>query len=55
MEWVGDLHEFLGEALIALVALHVAGVVFTSLRQRENLVVAMLTGEKRPPGPGDMA
>ncbi len=55
VEWVGDLHETLSDALIALVVLHVAGVVFTSFRQRENLVGAMLHGSKRPAGEHDVA
>jgi cytochrome b len=55
VEWVEDLHEALSDALIALVILHVAGVVFTSVRQRENLVGAMLHGAKRPAGEHDVA
>jgi len=47
--WVGELHEGLTDFLIVLVALHLAGVVFTSIRQRENLVKAMVTGTKRGP------
>ena len=54
VEWVAKLHEGLSNVLIGLVVLHVAGVVFTSCRQRENLVVAMLHGWKRAPGEHDM-
>jgi cytochrome b len=45
--WVGELHEGATDFLIALVVLHVAGVVFTSIRQKENLVKAMVTGTKK--------
>jgi cytochrome b len=55
VEWVEEVHEALANTLFALAGLHVAGVVFTSLRHRENLVRAMLTGRKRPPQPGDVA
>jgi len=48
--WVGELHEFLTDVLIVFVILHVTGVVFTSIRQRENLVKAMITGVKKTPG-----
>lgn len=41
-----EVHELLAFALLALVALHVAGVVVESLRTRENLVAAMLRGWK---------
>ena len=41
--------------LVALIALHLAGVAFTSWRHRENLVAAMLSGRKRPEEPGDIA
>jgi len=54
VEWVQEVHEALGNAVIALAALHVAGVVYTSWRQRENLAAAMVSGVKRPPEPGDV-
>lgn len=45
-EWLEDLHALLGQLILPLVALHVAGVIFTSWRQKENLVAAMLSGVK---------
>ena len=45
-EWVIVLHATLSNLLIALVAVHVAGVVFTSVRQGENLAGSMLHGRK---------
>ena len=52
--WLQETHEFLADALVALACLHVAGVIYTSLRHRENLPAAMITGSKRPAGPGDV-
>jgi cytochrome b len=46
IDWVETLHRWLANALWALVGLHVAGVLYTSLRHRENLVAAMLHGRK---------
>lgn len=45
--WLAMLHHVLAWALVALVALHVAGIVFTSRRERRNLFAAMFTGNKR--------
>jgi cytochrome b len=53
-EWLEETHEALADGLIALVALHLAGVAFSSLRHGENLVRAMITGRKRAPAPGDV-
>lgn len=47
LEWLEWTHRLLAWSLVGLIALHVAGVVFSSLRHRENLVAAMLTGRKR--------
>lgn len=47
--WVGDTHAISSVALLWLIGLHLAGVVFTSWRHRENLVAAMLFGRKRGP------
>jgi cytochrome b len=46
-EWVEDLHEGLVYAMLGLIGLHVAGVLFSSLAHRENLVGSMITGWKR--------
>lgn len=55
VEWVEELHEGLANLLFVLAGVHVAGVVVESLRQRENLVAAMVHGRKRAPGPEDVA
>ena len=47
-KWLEDVHEAFSISLLVLIALHVAGVIATSVLQRENLVVAMLSGYKRP-------
>lgn len=55
VEWVENLHDALTWILIALVALHITGVAFTSIRDRENLVLSMLDGRKAPPQDDDVA
>ena len=46
-EAVEDVHRQLAWSLLALVALHIGGVIYTSWRHRENLVKAMFDGRKR--------
>ena len=50
--WFADLHEVLAIALVILIVAHLAGAAFESLRTRENLPRAMVTGRKQA-RPGD--
>ena len=45
-ESVEELHEVLAWSLVALVVAHVAGVIVHSLRTKENLPAAMVSGQR---------
>lgn len=53
--WVEDTHAYSSNLIIALIGVHVAGTLLMSVLQGENLVRAMFTGRKRPPGRGGPA
>ncbi len=47
VDWVEQLHTWSSYSLLVLAAIHIVGVVFASVLQRQNLPAAMLTGRKR--------
>ncbi|MEZ5851556.1 MAG: cytochrome b/b6 domain-containing protein [Hyphomicrobiaceae bacterium] len=49
VKWLEEVHEFSANATVGLVALHVLGVIYSSVMHGENLVRAMITGRKRAP------
>ncbi len=53
--WVENTHKFLGNAIVVLVMLHIAGVLLASLRHGENLVRAMINGHKSAATSDDVA
>ncbi len=46
-EWLEEVHEALATGMLAVAAVHVAGVVVSSLAHRENLLRSMFTGLKQ--------
>jgi len=48
-EWLKEVHEALASLMLAVVGVHVAGVVLGSWLERQNLVMGMLTGRKHGP------
>lgn len=53
-EFMQKVHDLIAHGLLALVVLHLGGVVLASIRHRENLPRAMVSGRKRPPEAGDI-
>jgi cytochrome b len=48
---VKEVHELLSGALLALIAVHVGGVLVSSVLERQNLVAGMIDGRKRSSTP----
>ena len=42
------LHDGLSDVLLVLIMLHLMGMLYTSVRHRENLILSMVTGRKNP-------
>lgn len=49
-EWLEELHEALATALQVMVGLHVLAAIVESWKQKQNLVLSMITGYKRQTG-----
>ena len=54
-EFMQGFHSLCAYGTLGLVVLHIGGVVLASVRHKENLVAAMITGEKRQAAGDDVA
>jgi cytochrome b len=54
VDWVENAHSISAHGLRLLVFVHAGGVALASVRHRENLVGAMITGRKRKPKTEDV-
>lgn len=50
-DWLEDVHEFFGNAVLAVVLGHIAIIAALSLLRRQNLALPMLTGRIKGTGP----
>lgn len=50
-EWLEDVHEFFGNAMLAVVLAHIGLIAVLSLLRRKNQALPMLTGRAAGPGP----
>ena len=50
-DWLGEVHELIGNTFLAVVLCHVGLVVLLSVLRRKNMAAQMLTGRVEGPGP----
>ena len=50
-EWLEEVHEFFGNAMLTVVLAHIGLIVVLSLLRRKNQALPMLTGRVAGPGP----
>ena len=53
-DWVVTLHSLIAHGMVLLILLHLGGVALASVKHHENLVKAMITGQKRENQPGEI-
>ena len=54
VEWVETMHRVLTNILLVFIGLHIAGVIYSSVKGRENLLMSMIHGNKRSPAGDDI-
>ena len=50
-DWIEEVHEFFGEAMLFVVLAHLALIAGLSVLRRKNQALPMLTGRVEGPGP----